>query len=97
MIEGSKFEMNRNENSFASIQVEYLEKLNSSDELYAEYFWWRDYYEIRNRAEDRAQAYCDLCAKLNNPNEPPKVYEDMFKWWVTDSHCKKLKSSAFGS
>jgi len=75
--------------------VEYLEDLNHSDEKYAEYFWWKDYYEIRNSAEDRAQPYCDLCARLNNPEEPPKVYKDMFKWWVTDSHCKKLKASTF--
>ena len=77
--------------------VEYLEKVNESDELFAEYFWWKDYYEIRNRGEDRAQPYCDLCARLNNPEEPAKVYKDMFKWWVDDSHCKKLKSSVFGA
>jgi hypothetical protein len=75
--------------------VEYLEELNGSDEKYAEYFWWKDYYEIRNTPDDRAQPYCDLCARLNNPDEPTKVYKDMFKWWVTDSHCKKLKASTF--
>ena len=77
--------------------VKHLDRLNREDNLYAEYFWWKDFYVVRNRMEDRAQAYCDLCHKLNDPNEPKKVYDDMYKWWVSDSHCKKLKSSKFGS
>ena len=77
--------------------VKYLDRLNKEDNLFAEYFWWKDFYVVRNRMEDRAQAYCDLCAKLNNPDEPPKTYDDMFQWWVSGSHCKKLKSSTFGS
>ena len=48
---------------------------------------WKDYYEIRDGPEDRAQSYCDLCERLNNPDEPPKIYTDMYKWWITDSHC----------
>ena len=67
----------------------FSETLSQDDALYASFFWWRDYYEVRNRAEDRAQAYCDLCSRLNNPNEPPKVYKNMHKWWVEDSGCKK--------
>ena len=77
--------------------VKYLEKLNANDNLFAEYFWWRDFYVVRNSPEDMNQAYCDLCAKLNNPNEPPKVYQDMQKWWVAKSHCKKIKSSYLNS
>ena len=77
--------------------VKHLERLNEQDNLYAEYFWWKDFYVIRHRMEDRAQAYCDLCAKLNNPNEPSKVYKDMFEWWVSKSRCKKLKSSRLGN
>lgn len=75
--------------------TKFLNRLNKEDNLFAEYFWWRDFYVVRNRMEDRAQAYCDLCAKLNNPDQPAKIYKDMFKWWVTDSRCKKLKSSIF--
>ena len=75
--------------------VNHLEKLHTHDELYAEYFWWKDFYVVRNRMEDRAQAYCDLCQKLNDPTTPPKVYSDMHDWWVRGSHCKKLKSSKF--
>ena len=75
--------------------VKYLETLDNNDELFAEYFWWKDFYEIRNSVEDGAQPYCDLCARLNSPNEPNKVYEDMYKWWVTDSHCKKVKATTY--
>ena len=75
--------------------VQHLKDLSENDAKYAEHFWWKDYYQIRNRAEDRAQAYCDLCKALNNPDEPEKVYDDMYKWWVSDSHCKRLRSSFF--
>ena len=71
--------------------AKHMEHIASDDALYASYFWWRDYYEIRNSAEDRAQAYCDLCARLNNPDEPQKVYKNMHQWWVEDSGCKKYK------
>ena len=67
--------------------VKYLEKLSQDDALYASYFWWKDYYEIRDGPEDRAQSYCDLCERLNNPEEPPKIYTDMHKWWIKDSNC----------
>ena len=77
--------------------VEYLDKLSRNDNLFAEYFWWKDFYVVRNRIEDGAQAYCDLCSRLNNPKEPRKMYSDMFKWWVTKSHCKKMKHSVFRS
>ena len=75
--------------------VNYLQELHEDDAKYAEYFWWRDFYEVRQGEFHRAQAYCDLCKRLNNPDEPPKVYDNLYKWWLTDSHCKKLRSSAF--
>ena len=71
--------------------AKHLKHIAEDDALYASYFWWRDYYEVRNSAEDRAQAYCDLCSRLNNPDEPPKVYKNMHKWWVEDSGCKKYQ------
>ncbi len=73
--------------------VKFLEKLSEDDAKYASFFWWRDYYELRNRMEDRAQAYCDLCKRLNNPDEPAKIYQNMHKWWVEDSKCRRLKTA----
>ena len=79
----------------ASRLVEYLKLLQENDAKYAEYFWWREFYEVRNSEGDRAQAYCDLCKRLNDPQEPPKVIGDMYKWWVSDSHCKRLQAKTF--
>ena len=73
--------------------AKHLKILQDDDAKFAEYFWWKDFYEVRNRPEDRAQPYCDLCMRLHNANEPPKVYENMYKWWVSESHCKRLRTS----
>ncbi len=85
--------------AFPSVKklVAHLRTLQEDDAKFAEYFWWRDFYAVRQGEFHRAQAYCDLCKRLHNPEEPPKVYENMFKWWITDSHCKKLRTSAFDS
>ncbi len=69
--------------------VDHLRMLNEDDAAYASYFWWKEFYEVRNSEADRVQPYCDLCKRLNNPKEPPKVYQDMYHWWVTDSHCRR--------
>ena len=83
--------------SFESVKalVKHLEELARDDAKFAEHFWWRDYYEIRDRWEDRVQPFCDLCKALHNPKEPRKVYADMHKWFVTDSNCRKMPSSFF--
>ena len=74
--------------------IKYLEKLSNDNALYASYFWWKDYYEVRNDpSKDRAQSYCDLCAKLNSPDEPRKMYKNMYKWWVRDSRCHHYKEN----
>ena len=66
------------------------------DAAYASHFWWRDFYEVRSGPEDRAQGYCELCRRLNDPGEPEKVYADMYKWWVRDSHCRKVRGATLG-
>ena len=71
--------------------AKHLKRIDEDDSMFAGHFWWRDFYEVRTGREHRAQPYCDLCRRLNDPDEPPKVVEDMFKWWVSESHCKRLK------
>ena len=53
----------------------HLKDIAGNDTLYASYFWWRDYYEIRNSQADRAQSFCNLCSRLNDPNKQTKVYK----------------------
>ena len=66
-----------------------LLKVAADDELYASYFWWKDFYEVRNSRADLSQSFCALCAALHGDQEA-KVYSDLTKWWVTQSRCKKL-------
>ena len=66
--------------------------IGSNDALYASYFWWRDYYEVRNSQQDRGQAFCDLCFYLNSVEKPVKTYQNMHKWWVEDADCKSFYS-----
>ena len=70
----------------------YLLKVASDDELYASYFWWKDFYEIRNSGADLSQSFCELCQSLHQ-DQTTKVYSDLTKWWVTQSRCKKLHLS----
>ena len=72
--------------------AKHLEHIAGNDTLYASYFWWRDYYEIRNSRADRAQSFCNLCSRLNDPNKQPKIYNDMYNWWVQDASCKKYNN-----
>jgi len=60
------------------------------DALYASYFWWKDFYQVRTGTLDSAQAFCDLCEALHK-NTKPQVYSDLHHWWVADSHCRKLR------
>ena len=47
--------------------AKHLEVIAGNDTLYASYFWWRDYYEVRNSQADRAQSFCvqDLMTQTN--------------------------------
>jgi len=67
-----------------------LKSVMEDDALYASYFWWKDFYEVRTEALDKAQAFCELCRALHK-DAKPQVYSDLHRWWVTESHCKKIK------
>lgn len=66
--------------------AEYLKVLDANDEFYNQYFWWKPYFRVRNRAEDLQLSMCGLCSRLHL-DESTKVYEDMEKWWTQESHC----------
>ena len=79
---------------FASVSKlsKYLLDVAADDELYASYFWWKEFYEVRTSRHDLSQSFCDLCQSLHH-DQTKKVYTDMTKWWVTQSRCKKLRLS----
>lgn len=64
-----------------------LKKINDNDELYAEFQWWRNFYQVETNYQ--VTGFCQLCQKLNNPDDPPKVYSSMQKWWVNDAKCSR--------
>ena len=62
----------------------YLELLDDNPALYSRYFdWKRDWQVVRNPLD----GWCDLCEKLNNPEEEIKSYKNLSKWWFDDIPC----------
>ncbi len=68
--------------------ADYLKVLHSDDAKYAEYFWWRDYYEVRRGRPHGAQSFCDLCKLLNDPKAPAKIYSNLASYWGS---CKSMR------
>jgi alpha-1,3-fucosyltransferase len=77
-----------NANDFNSILdlANYLQYLDKNATAYAEYFEWKNYFEV---VQETSSAFCKLCESLHNKNVGPKSYDDIFKWWRTDAHCVK--------
>ncbi len=57
----------------------YLQYLDANDEEYMEYFAWKKDYDLYE-----VPAFCQLCHKLNSPEEPEKVYKNLRQWWLYD-------------
>ena len=67
----------------------YLKKLKANLRLYAEYFWWKDYYRLKPRT--KMTYYCDVCERLHNLKEGDKeVVEDLYQWWDKRSKCRSI-------
>ena len=64
--------------------AEYLLLLDQNDALYMEYFHWREFYQVSRGPK---QGWCEMCAKLNDPSEPVKIYESMAQFWHHDIPC----------
>ena len=75
----------------------YILELDEDDERYLSYFWWKDHYNVRHSRSGSTTGFgngfgpsmCHLCAKLHDPDEPPKIYGDMERWWRTSAQCGK--------
>ena len=71
---------------------EYLNHLIQHPAEYLEYFWWKQYYEVRDLSdakEDRISPNfpCALCSYLHK-TEKEKVYHDLREWWEGGAGCQ---------
>ena len=57
---------------------------------YASYFWWREYYEVRNLRV--TLPLCDLCQKLHDANASPSSYPDLSRHWWDRGQCQTLRN-----
>jgi alpha-1,3-fucosyltransferase len=62
----------------------YLNLLNENDALYLQYFYWKSDYEVISRP---VAGWCELCEKLNNPDQRPKVYQNISNWWFQNGRA----------
>ena len=67
----------------------YLKSLRAKPSLYAEYFWWKDFY--RTGDQSPMNQYCDVCKRLHTMGNQKQVVEHLDKWWVYDAKCRPMK------
>lgn len=67
--------------------ADYLLKLDQNDDMYLSYFWWKQYYTVKYGNDVQHQAFCRLCDKLHEKNEPAKSYADLHDWQSNRAHC----------
>lgn len=80
-----------NAKDFSSMKelADYLLKVDSDDQLFASYFWWREYYsKPTGKNEEGKKVICDICSALHDPSRKEVVF-NMHDWWVKDAHCEK--------
>ena len=79
-------------NEFASPEDlgRFLLQLVKNATAYDQYFQWKKEYELI--VPDEHDYLCELCRKLNNPQEPAKVYDSMKKWLYEDAKCQRWMS-----
>ena len=66
----------------------YLKSLMISPDRYNRYFDWRQSYQVEDTFTNlqwQMKGFCQLCQRLNNPNEPTKYYNDIHQWWFGDN------------
>ena len=78
--------------------AKYLNMLYSTPQLYAEYFWWKDHYNIMPYynvgPHFRQKNYCDICRRLHE--EPgtvkgnQKVIKNLREFWEGKSRCQRV-------
>lgn len=69
--------------------ADYLWYLDSNNEEYEKYFDWKRLYSVEAGVEQMSRhAFCDLCAKLHQPEEEAsKVYTSLVSQWSAKTQC----------
>jgi alpha-1,3-fucosyltransferase len=67
--------------------ADYLILLDKNETLYNEYFWWKPYFQVHDRENDKKKSMCRLCAALHDETLPSKIYHNLTDWWDTQSAC----------
>ena len=67
----------------ATSLAEYLNYLDRNDTAYNEFFWYKRHYKIFRPLET---CICQLCRKLHEENQKPKV-TDLFSYLNRDANC----------
>lgn len=81
----------------------YLHVFDNNDQLYEQYFRWKDMGTI----VFDTRYYCRLCAMLHDTERPPKHYDDINKWrdgsgvcvnqnfWCTDEVATRVRCQTY--
>ncbi len=56
-----------------------IKRISSDPYEYLSYFWWKTEYRVTSGPDNWFATWCDLCAKLNDPMEPEKVFNGLDK------------------
>jgi len=73
-----------------AVLAAHLKDLRARPSLYAEHFWWKDYY--RTGRQSPMKQYCQVCERLHTMDtSKPEVMEDLDKWWVQEAKCRPIK------
>ncbi len=43
---------------------------------YLSYFWWTKHYRVKRGKDTNSNTWCELCRRLNDPEEPEKIFND---------------------
>ena len=70
--------------------ADYIIRVSQDDELFASYFWWRDFYRPSQRQALKASAWCSLCSALHNDSLGQSVITDFNSWWKKGGRCHSV-------
>ena len=73
VLNGAEMEQIAPKHSYISLEdfnslpdlVEYLSLVEKDKQLFASYFWWKDFYSFQDRHVSRHKSWCSLCSSLH--------------------------------